>query len=239
MWRNAEQGSESKRCSHVYAQTINTIYSEYPECRRGVHCLLWTVLGHTTYAPDKLGQRRTKYCSAGMAAHLIADTACLPSLTSCSCVHNHVRPAAQTQRLAQRKSGAFSSQQSCHLPRRRTGRNTSRVCFFCRHQTAVIRARMHTAKSLPVAAPQLILHLLCRFLLGLHKDKGRGHRSSFLKAMSGVLPKSDTRSMHHLPCMQVTCAGCILSCSGNNTYFLCFRYETMIVLRPDMNDENR
>ena len=62
-----------------------------------------------------------------MAAHITTDTACLPAVTSCSCSHNHVKPAAHSQRLTQRSSSFVSSQHTCRLPRRRLGRDSTQV----------------------------------------------------------------------------------------------------------------
>ncbi|KAL0045136.1 hypothetical protein WJX82_009684 [Trebouxia sp. C0006] len=62
-----------------------------------------------------------------MSAHIVSDTACLPVLTSCSCLQSQVRPAAQIQRLPQRTSGVFSAKHACQVPRRRTGRNSIKV----------------------------------------------------------------------------------------------------------------
>ncbi|DBB07121.1 hypothetical protein WJX77_009803 [Trebouxia sp. C0004] len=62
-----------------------------------------------------------------MSAHIVSDTACLPVLTSCSCLHRQIRPAAQIQRLPQRTPGVFSAKHACQVPRRRTGRNSIKV----------------------------------------------------------------------------------------------------------------
>jgi len=70
---------------------------------------------------------RTLQGGVGMSAHIVSDTACLPVLTSSSCLHSQTRPAAQTQRLPQRTPGVFSAKHACQVPRRRTGRNSTKV----------------------------------------------------------------------------------------------------------------
>lgn len=162
-----------------------------------------------------------------MAAHIITDTACLPSLTCCSCSHNHVKPAAPSQRLTQRSSAFISSQQTCRIPRRRLGRSSTQVW---------------TAICTNAAVQSVTASFLSVINVNLHADRCTSCREA---------ENTDTSS-RRLCKVKLVCTApfqdqvhAVLvesliqhARSGSDADLSC-SYETMIVLRPDMNDESR
>lgn len=108
-----------------------------------------------------------------MAAHIITDTACLPSVTSCSCSHNHVKPAAHSQRLTQRSSSFVSSQHTCRLPRRRLGRDSTQVWTAYSGHAAL---QTVSALWLVMASWRHCFRCTCRLLQELHNSRDHRHK---------------------------------------------------------------